>query len=165
MQEVIVKQGQTIFDVAVEYLDNALMAYQIAMLNGISVTDVLQYGSTIKIPNYTNTYTSEKSVNQTSEVYVVTVKQGQSLLDIAVQYCGDAAAAFDIAKINNLTFSSSLEAGTSINLIPSLNEGLSKYFKNGNHTPATAANLKTQIIEPILSGIDYWAIETDFIVS
>lgn len=163
MEKVIVKQGQSIIDVAVEHLQNADAAYAIALLNGFSVTQALNAGTWLKLPTLKRSIASEPSVKQI-DAFVVTVKQGQSIFDIAVQYCGEAHAAFELAKINNITVTTSLVAGTTLLLPKSLNEGLTKYFKDGKHVPATAANLKTQVIEPIFSGIDYWAIENDFIV-
>jgi len=47
----------------------------------------------------------------------ITIRDRQTLFDIAVQYCGDREAVFEIARWNNLPVSAELPAGTVI-IIP-----------------------------------------------
>ena len=49
-----VLQGQSLFDIACQTLGSAESAIQIALLNGISVTDDLQVGQELEIPGVAN---------------------------------------------------------------------------------------------------------------
>ena len=47
-------QGQSIFDIAVQELGSAEAVYDLAVLNGLSVTDVLEIGQEILLPAVSN---------------------------------------------------------------------------------------------------------------
>lgn len=67
----------------------------------------------------------------------IKVKNGQTILDIAVQYCGDVEAAFDIAAMNDIEVTSQPETGTVL-LIPEIsNKRVVSYFGANNIAPAT----------------------------
>jgi hypothetical protein len=83
----------------------------------------------------------------------------QSLFDLALQHCGSVEAAIDIALLNGLSLSDSLEVGSELLLPPVLNKPVADYYRNRNITPATALTTDT------LVGIGYWTIGIDFIVS
>ena len=94
----------------------------------------------------------------------VTVLHNQTIFDLAVQYCGTALAAFDIAKANNLTLTDDLEAGQLLEL-PAVDYGYSdivNYFEGKKHQPATAWNSENSTVQPSAEGISYWAIRLDF---
>lgn len=46
----IVKNGQTLFDIALAEMGNALSVVELALINGLSVTQTLEVGSELKIP-------------------------------------------------------------------------------------------------------------------
>ncbi len=96
-----------------------------------------------------------------------TVEQGQSLKDIAIQYCGDAAALFSLALLNDISMTEDVAAGTQLQLPPVVNPDVVKYFEQvkhfTNHIPAT--KLDEAESEAALEGIGYWTIGIDFIVS
>ncbi|MEO0337578.1 MAG: LysM domain-containing protein [Bacteroidota bacterium] len=49
--KVIVSPDQSVFDIALQYLGSAEMAFKIAELNGIAVSDELQVGQQLIIPD------------------------------------------------------------------------------------------------------------------
>lgn len=50
MNEVTIQYGQNIFDVCAQKLGDATRAMEVAVLNGISVTDTLQAGTKLLLP-------------------------------------------------------------------------------------------------------------------
>lgn len=94
----------------------------------------------------------------------VTVLHNQSLLDIAVRYCGTAMAAFDIAVLNGYPVSAEMPIGTLLE-IPSEGYGKNEivsYFNRNSHQPATAWNKENSMVQPQPEGISFWAINFDF---
>jgi len=48
--EIVVDQGQSLFDVAVQHCGSTSAVFDIAVLNGLSITDKLLPGTTLLIP-------------------------------------------------------------------------------------------------------------------
>ena len=69
----------------------------------------------------------------------VVVLNGQSLFDIALQEFGTVEAVFDIALLNELSVTDSLDAGTELSLPSSTDtdELILKHYKKNNIKPAT----------------------------
>ena len=95
------------------------------------------------------------------------ILHNQSILDLAIQHTGVVENAFDLALQNNRSITDDLEAGESIELTAygiQQNKDILSYYTVKKLQPATAiseqlsANSQPQ-------GIDYWAIQMDFIVS
>ncbi|WP_367867903.1 hypothetical protein [Pedobacter sp. WC2423] len=91
------------------------------------------------------------------------VDQGQSLLDVALQHCGDVSVIFDIAVLNGVSVTEKLKPGTVLILPEVSDAGMVRYFFQNNFIPATDTGSVKAIELP--EGIDYWAIGIDFIVS
>jgi len=92
----------------------------------------------------------------------IIVKHGQTLIDIAIQYLGDASRYVEIIEINNLTITEDIHAGDEL-IIPTVaNEktAIVSLFDKKNIKPASAI---TGIISEN-EGVDYWRIEENFIV-
>lgn len=89
----------------------------------------------------------------------------QSLFDIAVQECGSVEAAFGLAILNNLSISDELTPNNELKPVGVTNQKIVDHFKVNEIRPATAItdNEATQTISD--EGIEFWAIETDFIIS
>lgn len=67
-----------------------------------------------------------------------TVKNGQSLLDVAVENFGDREAALDLSYINGVAVTDSLAEGTELQLQEKVyNLRLQQYCRNNNVSPAT----------------------------
>ena len=50
MTNIIVKQGQSIFDIAIIYTGSMDTAFEIALLNDISIAQSLETGSVLQVP-------------------------------------------------------------------------------------------------------------------
>ncbi len=68
----------------------------------------------------------------------IILKDRQTLWDLALQYCGDREAAFDIADINDISFTEELSAGTSVIVPDVINRRVVGHYKANNTAPATA---------------------------
>ena len=69
---------------------------------------------------------------------MITVASRQSILDIALQYCGSVEAAFQIAQINNLALTDELTPGQQIEIPAVVNSSVVQYYMNHKIQPATA---------------------------
>ena len=98
----------------------------------------------------------------------IVVKQGQSVLDIAIVYTGDVKESFKIAVINNISITDELFPGQILEVPAVVNKRIVELFRDYNQ-PATAIMESKFIIddneEIIPEGIGFWAIEKNFIVS
>ena len=96
----------------------------------------------------------------------IIVLDNQTLLDIAIRHCGTIEALTDIAILNNISITSDLFPGQTIE-IPNKDYGFQEvvnYFEINKVNPATGlTDENTAIIEGD-SGIGFWEIENDFIV-
>lgn len=89
----------------------------------------------------------------------IKVKQGQTLWDLAIQYCGSPSAAMSIARLNNISLTSMPTPGTEL-IIPGVTSKLVvNYYTNNAIVPATSNSTNTAG-----EGIGYWIICNDFIV-
>ena len=92
-------------------------------------------------------------------IFKVTVKHGQTLLDVAIQYLGNAASVAQLAALNSLDMTSEITPGQILELPDVADKRVVKFLKDGEHVPAT------NYIDGDLEGIEFWGIESDFIVS
>jgi hypothetical protein len=65
-------------------------------------------------------------------------QNNQTLLDIAIQYCGDAQAAFEIALLNDVSLNDS--ETITLEIPPAYNRRVVEYYYNNNIKPATATD-------------------------
>jgi hypothetical protein len=91
---------------------------------------------------------------------MITILEGQSLPDIAIQESGSIEAVFDLAVKNGISITDKLQAGLNINNVNPLNQGIVAYYRAKNIRPATwmAQN-------QIHTGIGYMGIDVNFIIS
>lgn len=88
---------------------------------------------------------------------IIIVQPGQTLPDIAIQYCGDLAAWPSIASLNGLNITDVIEAGMSLMIPQPIKKNIVEAFANKGVVPASGSNA--------LEGIDYWMVLYEFIVS
>lgn len=94
----------------------------------------------------------------------VIVKQGQSLLDLAIRYVGVPSAYIEIANLNGLDITSVLEPGKELLIPEPVNKKVISVFSSKNE-PATDY-LNYSVVGPNqLEGIGYWIINKNFKVS
>lgn len=90
----------------------------------------------------------------------------QSLLDMVLQHTGSLENALVVAQLNNLEMEQELKAGSIINIPQELvSKGdIASYYKSNTIHPATYISDQDTSQASKDEGIDYWAIELDFIV-
>lgn len=92
----------------------------------------------------------------------VVVKDGQTLMDIAVKEKGSVEAVFDIAALNGISVTEEIVAGTVLDLPASVwNRLLENYCKGNNVDPSTDLN-DDDLNEIWQGGIGYMMIGEDF---
>ncbi|THU36919.1 hypothetical protein FAM09_18320 [Niastella caeni] len=98
----------------------------------------------------------------------VTVSYGQTWLDIAMQELGDIERAIELARLNGRSVTDALEAGEILNVpdFDTSKRSIVQLFRNSANKPASgevliAADGDTGGNE----GIEFWALENDFVVS
>jgi len=189
MVDMKVKEGQTLFDISLQELGSIEGVFELAMLNGFNMTDDLVPGQKLKLPEVIEydiqQYYKNKSINPatlltyqaqliSSEVDTIIrnidviqsnsipALQGQSLFDIALQTTGSVEAAFDMALLNLIAITDDIEAGRELIKVSVINNQITSYYSDKNIKPATF--IQGSIGDDI-GGIEYWAIETEFLVS
>lgn len=92
-------------------------------------------------------------------------KNRQSMLDIAMEHLGTTEAAWDIAQTNGLSLTDDLKLEPMLK--PAItNQRIVTNFLTLRHSPATGitnAEINQQLGAG--EGIEFWAIEYDFVVS
>lgn len=88
----------------------------------------------------------------------VTIEQGQSLTDIAIQHCGSVSAIKDIMKLNKMSATDTLVAGTTIAIPDVVDQKVVSYLKTKNIVPAAHSEVSAD-------GIGSMKIGSTFIVS
>lgn len=83
---------------------------------------------------------------------------GQTLTDISIQHLGSEEAVGELARLNGLDLTSVLVPGQVLTLPAVYNKRVVKVFAEKGFVPA--ANVSAN-----LSGIGYWKIKYEFIVS
>jgi len=165
MKSVIVKDGQTLFDIAMQTLGIVDMVFELAQLNGLGITDELVSGQVIALPLLKKEQENfpEPTKSVLPKIGFVFAKDGQTLFDISIQALGIVDRVFDLAQLNGLGVTDRLESGQVITLpevaYPQLD--VVEYFAKP-WTPASGGNGANDLIN---GGIGYMQIETNFKVS
>jgi len=184
-----VLSGQSLFDIAIQSCGGTDAAFELAVLNGLNLMDDLIPGQELALPEVVNPdialYFKNKNIQPatlltvqtqflgslvdavirdivTIQSNIITSLQGQTLFDIAVQTAGSVEAAFEMALINSIGITDDLVPGTNLSPVGILNKQIAAYYRNKNLMPATG--LQGEIGDDI-GGIEYWAVETEFLVS
>lgn len=100
----------------------------------------------------------------------IKVLSNQSLLDLAVQYCGAAEAALESAFANGRSITDDLEAGAELTTTDIFDLSVFNYFQNNNLKPATGFNAEASGGQGAgqdgdEEGIEFWYVEYDLTVS
>lgn len=94
----------------------------------------------------------------------IIVKQGQSLLDLAVRYIGVPSAYIEIANLNGLDITAVLEPGKVLLVPEVVNKKVISVFSSQNEPATDYLNYEVDGPEQ-LEGIGYWIINKNFKVS
>jgi hypothetical protein len=136
-----------------------------AKLNHIGLTDDLPGGITLQGTGlkYQTSSGYQNPVSDSKDV--VSIMVNQVMLDIAMQESGNIEDVFKIAKMNGISVTGLLAAGTIV-ITPTTpyNKKIYQQYRDNGWRPASNVN-QSSITVPGLQGIDYWAIELDFILN
>lgn len=193
MNSVSALKYQTLLDLVVQTTGTMENAFALAQANNMSVTGIIESGSEMMIPsditrdNAVVKYLSARGIKPasgdsgttppvnwgaywvlgTSELasHNVATMKDQTLFDMAIQMTGSLENVFELAKANGISTTHALEAGTDItpSSAAAANPKVVNYLSARGIKPASMAAARSSA--SLLEGIDYWIIETDFIVS
>lgn len=90
---------------------------------------------------------------------VIEAKEGQSLIDIAIQQAGDPTDVFALALANDISITDVPGAGRILKSVPIVNQVVSDLYLRDRIYPATIG------LEICPCGIGCWTVGIDFIVS
>lgn len=158
MSEYIAQPGQTLVDIVMATVGNIAGLPAVASANGLSMTGNVVAGQVIVIPDITFPVVASSAGATAQQARTATVAPGQTLYDIAIQYCGGVDAIVGLAAANSLSLSATLSAGQILQVPNTINKRVRRAYDEAGWRPAAGDILNT------LEGVDYWAIEYDFIV-
>lgn len=84
------------------------------------------------------------------------VQPGQTLEDIAVQWCGSEEAVWELARLNGLGLTADIIPGALLRLPSVVDKRVRRVYVERGWAPAAGGEVL------VLEGIDYWAIELEF---
>lgn len=93
---------------------------------------------------------------------MIIVTSRQSLLDIALQHCGAMEDAFALAIENGISLTDELANGQELQSVPVSRSEVVNYYSANSIYPASAV---TAALLSSGEGIEFWAVEYDFIIS
>lgn len=76
----------------------------------------------------------------------IKIKSRQTIYDIALQFCGDREAAFEISKLNNTSVTEYIEAGTELDIPDIYKKRIVEYYQKSNIEPATEIDTPDTLI-------------------
>ena len=97
----------------------------------------------------------------------IVTQDRQCLFDIAVQYMGSAEGAYNLAQRLNCAITDELPIGTAIEIYADdvIDNGVAQCYALNAIAPATSVESTSTTKPEGREGIEYWAIEEDFVVS
>lgn len=97
---------------------------------------------------------------------MITALSHQSILDLSLQHCGSLEAAYALADGNGISISDDLATGEQLLTPEVIDKDITLHYGVNDIQPAThITNAEINDILGIGEGIEFWAIEFDFIVS
>lgn len=84
-------------------------------------------------------------------------------MDIAMQECGDVSAMYEIANLNGRTLTDDLVVGETLIVPEIVNEEIVTLFESNYRKPACWEDPDDSEING--EGLEYWAIELDFVIT
>lgn len=161
-------EGQSMLDIAIQENGSIMAAFELALANGLSITDELgsQLSKSIPKKEYESLdITSYLEItNQRNEI--VNVIESQSVLDIAIQMDGNVLSSFEWALNNGLSITDDLAPVQKIKMPKSEEfrfKDLANYFNNRNI--ATGYMVDNSDLPILPEGIGAMIIGTSFIVN
>ncbi len=160
--------GETLFDVAIKRYGHMQGLLNLIIDNDLGFTDEPKPGVVLEIDNSVS-FKNLKKIKIATQVDELpneaVVKARQNLFDMSLQIYGDLSGLIELAEDNDLNLTQELTPGTKLkSRIEVKNKQVVSFFKARKNKPATGLSIsETEKLKP--EGIDYWAIEYDFVVS
>jgi LysM repeat protein len=161
-----VQPNQTIYDVAINQFGHIMGLFDVCKANGLSYSSIIDAGTELQISSLQQLPEGEVKYSQpqrTAPVFGL-VEPGQNIYDMAVVLFGSVEGVFDICRNNNVSFSGIIAPGTTLVVNGTVRDRNIRNYFAPLRKPATGQQPVIDNI-PQYEGIDYWAIEVDFIVS
>lgn len=140
--------------------------FDMADLNDLGITDDLTPGVMLSLPNGVTQANLYDEVMPLSPSPVITkALNGQTWVDLVLQELGDEMRLFELCDLNDAGITDDLLAGAVIDCpdYESVKRNIVSTLRASK--PASASYLTLGPGEPLEEGIEFWAIEYDFIVS
>lgn len=97
---------------------------------------------------------------------MITALSHQSILDLSLQHCGSLESAYALAEGNGISVTDDLTTGAQLSTPEVMDKDVTLHYGLNSIQPAThITNAEINDILNIGEGIEFWAIEFDFIVS
>jgi len=163
--------GQSIIDVAIQQCGSAEAAISLAIVNSVSITDLPDELNEIPavVDSDIATYYANKGIRPAT-AYIdnsdrlitpaavvisdeepdspdISVLEGQSFLDIAMQTTGDASAAILLALQNNLSITYRLSTSAKLTKVDVINKNILSYYTTKGIRPATGISKRFKIFD------------------
>jgi hypothetical protein len=157
--------GMTVLDAVTAEAGSLEDLIAFCQLNGIGISDSLIPGETLQSTG--NTYQPSSTVTNSQLVIApADILPGQTLADMAIQTQGSLESLVALAVLNGLSVTSLLTPGEMLNysLTPYAPQVVQMFAAN-NWTPASGSTIPGPGAPVLMSGIGYWGIEYNFVVS
>lgn len=137
--------------------------FEAADLNDISITEVLSPGIVLSIPSQQRAQLISETIPQPAKPITLKALAGQTWVDIVLQQLGNEHRLFELCDKNNSGITEDINPGTVIQS-PEF-EATKKAIVSVLKATLPASDLTVQPGEPEPEGIEFWAIEFEFVVS
>jgi hypothetical protein len=136
--------------------------FEAADLNNIGITEALVPGVTLTIPDQVIPSLVQERLEQKIKPVLIKPVAGQTWVDMALQLTADESRVFELCDANSSGITDELQPTTFIN---GLTPEPSKRKMVNVLATLKPSSLHYKTGDPAPEGIEYWAIEIDFIVS
>lgn len=136
--------------------------FEAADLNGIGITEALVPGVTLTIPKQPAPQLTLERRQRTSRAAVKRVVAGQTWVDIVLQELGDELRLFELCDLNDAGITDDLAPSTVVQA-PEADASKATVVNTLRARKPASIHYGTGDAQP--EGIEFWAIEFDFVVS
>lgn len=161
MQTIKILNGHELSDIVDEE-----KLFEAADINGISITDALVPGVVITVPTPAKKNLQKEALIQPGAQQITARSlAGQTWVDLALQQLGDEERLFELCDLNNAGITDQLAAGTVVIATAYEVDKKTTVYALKANKPASSESLTASGGEVVEEGIEFWAIEFDFVVS
>lgn len=159
-QALVMPRHVTLADVAQQVNGSVAAWFELALLNGLSITDDVTPGTLLQAANTVVAPTEVQALVPVPKPELLQLKKQQTLADWTTQHFGAFEALFEMAQLNGLSVTEEPEPGTVLQRMIT-DAAVVTYFARNN---VDVVSYKTAAaVQP--GGIGFMQIANDFIVS